>query len=202
MPAIMVRGPAFRKACGPMFAPACPSEYSDRSLAEPTSPQILHPLVELACRSECCAFGEYRGYWFASLFRRGPFASALQVSTRGCRLRLNKSASTHPLVDFSVPPECVPISPSPAPRLRRLHQGPSHGLSFPSTHAGDEGPLAAGHASPASFRLQGLVTLLAAYSLRRLAELVSSRQRSWDSSLRSVLLLQGGDALSAPSGPA
>jgi len=46
-------------------------------------------------------------------------ASALQVSTRGCRSRRNKSASTHPLVDFSVPPECVPISPSPALRLRR-----------------------------------------------------------------------------------
>jgi len=36
-------------------------------------------------------------------------------------------------------------------------------------------------ASPASFRLQGLVALLAAFSLRFLAGSVSHRQRSWDS---------------------
>jgi hypothetical protein len=34
---------------------------------------------------------------------------------------------------------------------------------------------------PATFRLQGLVTLLAAYALRALAGSVSTRQRSWDS---------------------
>jgi len=34
---------------------------------------------------------------------------------------------------------------------------------------------------PATFRLQGLATLLAAYSLRNRAGLISYRQRSWDS---------------------
>jgi hypothetical protein len=34
---------------------------------------------------------------------------------------------------------------------------------------------------PATFRLQGLVTLLTAFSLRSLAGFVSHRQRSWDS---------------------
>jgi hypothetical protein len=38
-----------------------------------------------------------------------------------------------------------------------------------------------GFASPASFRLQGLFTLLTAFSLRFLAGSVSHRQRSWDS---------------------
>jgi len=34
---------------------------------------------------------------------------------------------------------------------------------------------------PATFRLQGLITLLTAYALRSLAGFVSHRQRSWDS---------------------
>jgi hypothetical protein len=127
---------------------------------------------------------------------------ALQVSCRRCWLRRNRSISTHPLVDFGVPPECVPISPSPVFCLRQKHQGSSPGLWSPTTHASDEGQLGAGSAVPATFRLQGLVTLLTAYSLRRLAGLVSSRQRSWDSSLRSVLLKQGGGAFSTPAEPA
>jgi len=38
-----------------------------------------------------------------------------------------------------------------------------------------------GPAAPATFRLQGLATLWAAYSFRALAGFVSRRQRSWDS---------------------
>ena len=38
---------------------------------------------------------------------------------------------------------------------------------------------------PTAFRLQGLVTLLTAFSLRTLAGFFSHRQRSWDSPLRS-----------------
>jgi len=44
---------------------------------------------------------------------------------------------------------------------------------------------------PAKFRLQGLGTLLTAYALRSRAGLLSSRQRSWDFSLRSIPLPQG-----------
>jgi len=39
-----------------------------------------------------------------------------------------------------------------------------------------------------SFRLQGLLTLLTAYSLRNLVSLIPCSQRSWDSPLRSVHL--------------
>jgi hypothetical protein len=78
----------------------------------------------------------------------------------------------------------------------------SHGLLLPSAHASRKGPPPASLAQPASFRLQGLVTLLTAYSPRGLSGLVSSRQRSWDSSLRSVLLSQGSRRVSTTSEPA
>jgi len=83
---------------------------------------------------------------------------------------------------------------SPGRRLRRrLLRGRSPGLSFPSTHAGEEGPLSAGEShSPAAFRLQGLATLVTACSPRRLIGFVSSRQRSWDYPLRSFRLPGGG----------
>jgi hypothetical protein len=56
----------------------------------------------------------------------------------------------------------------------------SPGLWFPSAHSGVEGPLVVGLPDPLRFRLQGLVTLLTACSLRSLADLFSDRQRSWD----------------------
>jgi hypothetical protein len=56
----------------------------------------------------------------------------------------------------------------------------SHGLLFPSAH--EESKVHLTRASqPATFRLQGLATLLTAYSLRSRAGFVSHRQRSWDS---------------------
>ena len=84
----------------------------------------------------------------------------------------------------------------------RISTGSSHGLFVPTTLAGVGGPPFAGRAKPASFHLQGLVTLLAVYSPRNLAGLVSSRQRSWDSSLRSVPLSRGGRRVSASPEPA
>jgi hypothetical protein len=80
--------------------------------------------------------------------------------------------------------------------------GSSHGLLLPSTHAGNGGLLVTGLARPATFRLQGLATLLTVCSPRNLAGLVSSRQRSWDSSLRSFPLPQGGSCVSAITAPA
>jgi hypothetical protein len=59
---------------------------------------------------------------------------------------------------------------------------------------------------PATFRLQGLVTLLAACSLRGLAGFVSHRQRSWDSPFGGFASHKVSDLLPAgtthiPSGP-
>jgi len=56
----------------------------------------------------------------------------------------------------------------------------SHGLSFPSALAGSAVYLTR-VCRPATFRLRGLVTLLAAYSRRAPAGFVSRRRRSWDS---------------------
>jgi hypothetical protein len=57
----------------------------------------------------------------------------------------------------------------------------SHGLGLPSAHEGSAVHIPRAQAVPASFRLQGLVTLLAAYSRRARAGFVSHRRRSWDS---------------------
>jgi hypothetical protein len=127
-------------------------------------------------------------------------SSALRYSISKCRLNPVPN-STHPLFDFSVPPECYPVVPSRS-RRRSDGIGSSPGLSLPSTLAGTGGPLSAGFAHPATFRLQGLATLLTVFSPRNLAEPVSSRQRSWDSSLRSVPLPQGGGRVSTTAEPA
>ena len=55
---------------------------------------------------------------------------------------------------------------------------------------------------PATFRLQGLTTLLTVSAPRSLAGPVSSRQRSWDSPLRSVPLSEGSCRVSATARPA
>jgi hypothetical protein len=67
----------------------------------------------------------------------------------------------------------------------------SHGLWVPTAHSRIRGPLLASPKRLARFRLQGLVTLLTAYSLESRAGFVSHRQRSWDSPLRRFNLPTG-----------
>lgn len=57
----------------------------------------------------------------------------------------------------------------------------SHGLWLPTAHGRIRGPLLASSEPLATFRLQGLVTLLTACSLESRAGFVSHRRRSWDS---------------------
>jgi hypothetical protein len=66
-------------------------------------------------------------------------------------------------------------------------------MSFfvPSAHIRIEGPLSVNSNEPTTFRLQGLIALLTAYSLRFPAGCFSNRQRSWDSPLRSFTAHQG-----------
>jgi hypothetical protein len=127
-------------------------------------------------------------------------SSAMWDSGDDCRVSFDQKNSLHPLFDFGFPPESSTTSPS-LPNRVAIAANSSHGLSFPSAHTGNEGPLAAGLADPATFRLQGLVTLLAVYSPRSLSGLVSSRQRSWDSPFEATLT-KGGGCLSATAGPA
>jgi hypothetical protein len=63
------------------------------------------------------------------------------------------------------------------------------------------GPLGANAAAFALFRPQGLITLSAIYSLPSRASLISCRQRSWDSTLRSVPLSPDGCCVSTTAAP-
>jgi hypothetical protein len=56
----------------------------------------------------------------------------------------------------------------------------SHGLSLPTALEGPEVHLPRALPTPATFRLQGLLTLLAAFSFRARASFISHRRRSWD----------------------
>jgi hypothetical protein len=62
-------------------------------------------------------------------------------------------------------------------------------------------PLAAGVPRPATFRLQGLATLLTAYSFRARAGFVSPRQRSWDSPFGAFPSREGIRGVSARKHP-
>jgi len=64
-----------------------------------------------------------------------------------------------------------------------------------------EGPPGRGLCLPATFRLQGLVTLLTAYSLRTRAGLVSYRRRSWDSPFGAFSSREGVRNVSARTHP-
>jgi hypothetical protein len=57
----------------------------------------------------------------------------------------------------------------------------SLGLLVPTALGGSEVHLPQALPTPATFRLQGLATLLAAYSFRARAGFISHRRRSWDS---------------------
>jgi hypothetical protein len=59
--------------------------------------------------------------------------------------------------------------------------GTSPGLLLPTALEGSEVHLPQALPAPTTFRLQGLVTLWAAYALRARAGFISHRRRSWDS---------------------
>jgi hypothetical protein len=96
-------------------------------------------------------------------------------STGCCRRRL--SSRPRPLFELVLSSRVLPSHTYPAVATAES----SHGLSFPTALERVRGPLAAGLSLPATFRLQGLATLLTVYSLEPRAGFVSHRQRSWDS---------------------
>jgi hypothetical protein len=82
-----------------------------------------------------------------------------------------------PLIEFHVPPESYPTDPSQPTAVRRL-------LSWafgPFSTCRSRRSTCRELAGLTPLRLQGLVTLLTAFSLRNLVGSVSHRQRSWDS---------------------
>jgi len=106
------------------------------------------------------AVGHFLGY--VGFPRQAPPATVKQPTVSSSGFAFLQSIAQHDLV----------CRPGPADS--------SLGLSLPTALQGTEVHFR-GFASPATFRLQGLATLLTAYSLRAHAGSVSHRRRSWDS---------------------
>jgi len=86
------------------------------------------------------------------------------------------SCQARPLCEFRFPPESYPTDPSRPTEVRR----PLSWASAPFSTRQDRRSTRRELCLPATFRLQGLATLLTAYSLRSPAGFVSHRPRSWD----------------------
>jgi hypothetical protein len=131
-------------------------------------------LSELAARSEFQTLRSTALIGFAIPLCRWPFPRLCGLPSPGRASHVKRPV--HPHFEFRLPPECCPTQPSsPAAAGQHLSWA-----SAPFSTPGFGGPLLAGFALPTTFRLQGLATLLAAYSLRARAGFISHRRRSWD----------------------
>jgi hypothetical protein len=143
----------------------------------------------------------YHGIGFAIPLCRWPFPR-LCGFPKADLSRVRLTQATHPLVDFSLPPESFSIEPSRGALRERFARRLSWTSGPYSTFQRRGSTLRGPCQKPASVRLQGLVTLLTGFAPRRLAGLVSSRQRSWDFPLRSFPRSQGDQRVSASIEPA
>jgi hypothetical protein len=109
--------------------------------------------------------------------------------------RLNRSSESS--LRVRLPLEFCPANPS----QRAAACGLLSWTLVPFSTSRFGSPLTTGFPGPATFRLQGLTTLLTAYSFRARADLVSCRQRSWDSALRSFPLSKGLRHVTASDAP-
>jgi hypothetical protein len=131
--------------------------------------------------SESAARPEFHTGWSTAVIGstiplcRWPFPRLCGFPPTGCAVHVKQTV--RPLFEFSLPPECCPAKPSPPAEANGLLSW----ASAPYSTSGIGGPLSRALPQPATFRLQGLVTLLTAYSLRARAGSISHRQRSWDS---------------------
>jgi hypothetical protein len=135
------------------------------------------PLMELAARPEFLIPPKYRRL----LVRRPHYAvshsSGCVVSPSAGRAGRVLVNQPHPLFEFRLPPECYTTVPSRPAAARQLLSWAFCSLQ----HAKIRRSTGRGLYLPATFRLQGLVTLLTACSLQARAGFVSHRRRSWDS---------------------
>jgi len=109
--------------------------------------------------------------------RRWAFPRPCGFPSAGLEWVAFQSPKSNPLVELGLRLESPATAPSRSTTVIRLLSW----TSAPFSTFRIEGPLHAGFCLPATFRLQGLATLLTAFSLRSLAGFVSHRQRSWDS---------------------
>jgi hypothetical protein len=140
------------------------------------------PLVEFAARSEFSTRRSIMLMGYMIPLCRWPLP-------RLCGFSSSESADCcsgnpfHPLFEFRVPPECCSANPGRPASTGRL-------LSWalvPFSTCRYRRSTCCEFAALTEFRLQGLVTLVAVCSLRCLIDLVSCRQRSWDSPFGAIL---------------
>jgi len=118
-------------------------------------------------------------------------ASAVRSSVPRAAADNVLSHRPRPLVELDLPLECYPAIPTRPPR----RPGPLMGFGS-LQHMRNSRSTHRRPSQPATFRLQGLATLLAACALESRAGFVSHRRRSWDSSLRRFPLPTGVSDLS------
>jgi hypothetical protein len=171
--------------------PLCPSEFSVLLLDHASLPLRVvlfwnqvpvqscetHRCIPLLLSGSRCAVSSCLG---CAVFLRCVAADTVWVI--GCVL-----SSSLP-----VPLEFYPATPT------RPSQRPSPLMGFRSLqHIKDSRSTCRGRLSPpATFRLQGLATLLTACSLESRAGFVSHRRRSWDSPFGGLSLPEGSRGLS------
>jgi hypothetical protein len=118
----------------------------------------------------------------------GPCLGLMVFPSRVQRIRLTNPPAT--LFEFRLPPESFSVAPS-QPRRRDVRSRLLSWAPLPFSTCRTRGSTCRGFASPATFRPQGLITLSTVSSPRVRAGLVSCRQRSWDSALRSISFPKG-----------
>jgi hypothetical protein len=165
------------------------------------------PLLDLRrCRRGSSSYGigcsfrvshplKYHRYCFDAPALPLALASAVRFflsELRPATVRLPAASSLRASPSFRV----LPNSTYPTAAAIRS----SHGLLLPTALEGSEVHLTRGK-PPATFRLQGLVTLLTVYSLESRAGFVSHRQRSWDSPFEGFPFREASAALSAVMNP-
>lgn len=151
----------------------CPSEFS-------VTPAVARASLATTSRNSLLAQSTGPAEVPHLLVMRSHFAVGhflgLVVFLQGA-VPITLSNRLHPLTEFCVPPETKPTRPSQPAEAGRLLSWAS--APFSTSGLGD--PLLRALPRPATVRLQGLATLLAAFARRVPAGFVSHRRRSWDS---------------------
>jgi hypothetical protein len=172
----------------------CPSEYSVWLIDRRASPPEAI-LSGIGCSFRVPVSPEPRRYWFGRnhfAVRRSLGCVVFPDEVPWAPFSIQKTLSSSFAFLQSIPQPYLANRPQPA--------SSSLGLLLPTAH--EESKV---HrlrvCQPATFRLQGLITLLTAYSLRSRAGFLSHRQRSWDSPFGAFSSRKVVTGVFHPAGP-
>jgi hypothetical protein len=149
----------FGAAARPSSSPTWVVLFWNRPLVQSIRPAEVSPLLLL--RSRCAV---------------GALPRLCGVPSAGCCRRLFRLPATS---SRRASPSSRVLPSVTYPTAAAIRS--SHGLWLPTALKELEVHLPRAQSVPATFRLQGLATLLTAYSLESRAGFVSHRRRSWDS---------------------